>query len=166
MVKVMVDDASVRIAALRVFLENKIFLSTVISLFFAQTLKAVLYIIHNRNKSMREMIEILTWRTGGMPSSHAAVVSSLVTSVGIVEGITSNLFVFSFWFALVVLRDAMGVRRSAGLMAKALNDLGKQASEKTGLDFRLVKEIQGHTPFEVVVGSLWGVSIAVGLYLL
>ena len=51
-------------------------------------------------------------------------------------------------------------------MAKALNDLGKQASEKTGLDFRHVKEIQGHTPLEVVVGCLLGVSIAIGLFLL
>jgi len=165
MVMIMIDDTSVRTVVVKVLFENKIFFSTVLSLIVAQTLKAVLYIIQNRHKKMQEIIEILTWRTGGMPSSHAAVVGSLVTSVIFVEGITSNLFAFSFWFALVVLRDAMGVRRSAGLMAKALNDLGKQASEKTGLDFRLVKEIQGHTPLEVVVGSLLGVSIAVGLSL-
>ena len=150
---------------MKVLFENKIFVSTVLSLCCAQLLKVIVYLVHNHKKKMRELIEILAWRTGGMPSSHAAVVSSLVTSVALVEGI-SNLFIFSFWFALVVLRDAMGVRRSAGLMAKALNDLGKQASEKTGLDFRLVKEIQGHTPLEVVVGCLLGVSIAVGLYLL
>ena len=166
MVKVMFDDASVRAAALKALVENKIFISTVISLCSAQALKVIVYVLYNRKKKMRELAEVLIWRTGGMPSSHAAVVSSLVTSVAFAEGISSNLFIFSFWFALVVLRDAMGVRRSAGLMAKALNDLGKQASEKTGLDFRLVKEIQGHTPLEVVVGCLLGVSIAVGLSLL
>jgi len=164
MVKVMLDDAS-RAAALKALFENKIFVSTILSLCSAQALKVIVYVVHNHKKKMRELIEILAWRTGGMPSSHAAVVSSLVTSVALAEGI-SNLFIFSFWFALVVLRDAMGVRRSAGLMAKALNDLGKQASEKTGIDFRLVKEIQGHTPLEVVVGCLLGVSIAVGLFLL
>ena len=158
-------DASTGAAALKALCANKIFISTVLSLCSAQALKVIVYVVHNRRKTMRELTEILIWRTGGMPSSHAAVVSSLVTSVAFVEGIASNLFIFSFWFALVVLRDAMGVRRSAGLMAKALNDLGKQASEKTGLDFRLVKEIQGHTPLEVVVGSLLGVSIAVGLSL-
>jgi acid phosphatase family membrane protein YuiD len=161
----MFDDAS-RVVSLKALFENKIFISTVLSLCSAQALKVIVYIIHNRKKKMRELIEILAWRTGGMPSSHAAVVSSLVTSIAFVKGIASNLFIFSFWFALVVLRDAMGVRRSAGLMAKALNDLGKQAAEKTGLDFRMVKVIQGHTPLEVVVGSLLGVSIAVGLFLL
>ena len=166
MVMVMFDDASVRAASLKALFENKIFIATVLSLCSAQVLKVIVYAIYNRKRKMREMVEILAWRTGGMPSSHAAVVSSLVTSIAFVEDIASNLFIFSFWFALVVLRDAMGVRRSAGLMAKALNDLGKQASEKTGLDFRLVKEIQGHTPLEVVVGCLLGVSIAVGLSLL
>jgi len=166
MVKVMFDDAPSRAATLKALLENKIFIATVISLCSAQALKVIVYILQDRKKKIRELTEVLIWRTGGMPSSHAAVVSSLVTSVAFVEGIASNLFIFSFWFALVVLRDAMGVRRSAGLMAKALNDLGKQASEKTGLDFRLVKEIQGHTPLEVVVGTLLGVSIAVSLFLL
>jgi acid phosphatase family membrane protein YuiD len=59
----------------------------------------------------------------------------------------------------------MGVRRSAGLLAKALNNLGKQTAEKTAFDFRPVKEIQGHTPLEVIVGGLLGVFIAAGLYL-
>ena len=161
----MFDDVAVRASALKALFENKIFLAILISLCSAQVFKMIVYILHNHQKKVREMMEILAWRTGGMPSSHAAVVSSLVASVAFAEGVASNLFVFSFWFALVVLRDAMGVRRSAGLMAKALNDLGRQASEKTGLDFRLVKEIQGHTPLEVVVGSLLGVSIAVGLSL-
>jgi len=154
----MLDDVNALIA-------NKIFISTVISLCCAQVFKLVMYVVHKRRKSVRELVEILAWRTGGMPSSHAAVVSSLFTSIAFVEGIASNLFIFSFWFALVVLRDALGVRRSAGLMAKALNDLGKQASEKTGVAFRQVKEIQGHTPLEVVAGTLLGVSIAVGVSL-
>jgi acid phosphatase family membrane protein YuiD len=112
------------------------------------------------------VVEILIWRTGGMPSSHAALVSSLCSSIAFFRGITTDLFVFSFWFALVVLRDAMGVRRSAGLLAKALNNLGKQAAETTGLDFHAVKEIQGHTPLEVIVGASLGIFIATGIYLL
>jgi len=162
----MVDDTSSKAAALMAILENKIFISTVISLCCAQVFKVMVYFTYKRKKKMRDFIEVLIWRTGGMPSSHAAVVSSLVTSIAFAEGISSNLFIFSFWFALVVLRDALGVRRSAGLMAKALNDLGKQAAEKTGLNFRLVKEIQGHTPLEVIAGSLLGISIAICLSLL
>ena len=111
-------------------------------------------------------MEIIAWRTGGMPSSHAALVCSLCTSVAFVEGVASNLFIVSFWFALVVLRDAMGVRRSAGLVARALNNLGKQGAEKSGVDFHPVKEIQGHTPLEVIVGGCLGIFISTGIHLL
>ena len=119
-----------------------------------------------KRRKIREAIETAIWRTGGMPSSHSAVVCALTTSVAFVEGIASNLFVFSFWFALVVLRDALGVRRAAGLQAKALNSLGKQSAEKNGIDFHPVKEIQGHSPLEVVVGGFLGIFIAAGFALL
>ena len=152
--------------SIKALIENKIFLCSICSLVTAQFLKSILYIVNRRKKKSRELVEILIWRTGGMPSSHAALVSSLCTSVAFVKGIASDLFIFSFWFALVVLRDAMGVRRSAGLLAKALNNLGKQASEKVGLEFHAVKEIQGHTPLEVIVGASLGIFIAVGINLL
>jgi len=128
-------------------------------------MKGIIHILNGRRKKKRELVEVLIWRTGGMPSSHAAVVCSMCTSVALVEGIASNLFVLSFWFALVVLRDAMGVRRSTGLLSKGLNNLGKQVSEKTDLDFHPVKEIQGHTPLEVVIGGLLGIFVAAGLHL-
>jgi len=102
----------------------------------------------------------MIWRTGGMPSSHAAIVCALVTSVGIYEGLDSNLFIFSLIFAMVVLRDAVGVRRAAGLQAKALNNLGRQYAKLTGMEFHSVKEIQGHTPLEVLVGVVLGIAIA------
>jgi acid phosphatase family membrane protein YuiD len=159
----MFAEATIRAASFKALFENMIFLSSFFSLCIAQLLKVLLYIVNGHKREKLEMIQILTWRTGGMPSSHAALVCSLCTSVAFVEGLASNLFVFSFWFALLVLRDAMGVRRSAGLLAKGLNNLGGLVSEKTGLDFKPVKEIQGHTPPEVVVGGLLGVFIATGL---
>jgi acid phosphatase family membrane protein YuiD len=122
-------------------------------------------LLTGRRKKPKELLEVLTWRTGGMPSSHAAVVCSLCTSVAFVEGLGSNLFIFSICFALVVLRDAMGVRRSAGLMAKALNDMGTRVSEKTGVEYRSVKEIQGHTPQEVAFGCLLGIAVATSICL-
>ncbi|MDR2718790.1 MAG: divergent PAP2 family protein [Treponema sp.] len=161
----MLDDASVKIASFKALFDNMIFLSTLLSLCGAQVLKGIIHILNGYRKRKRELVEVLVWRTGGMPSSHAAVVSSLCTSIAFVEGISSNLFVFSFWFALVVLRDAMGVRLSTGLLAKGLNNLGRQVSEKTGLNFHPVKEIQGHTPMEVVIGGLLGIFIATGLHL-
>jgi acid phosphatase family membrane protein YuiD len=157
---------SLKAASIRALFENIIFLSTVSSLFIAQLLKAMIFLLGSRKRKKRELIEVIVWRTGGMPSSHSALVASLATSVGFVEGFSSNLFLIAFWFALVVIRDAMGVRRSAGLQARALNNLGRQAAEKTGLDFHVVKEIQGHTPLEVVVGGFLGIFIAAAFALL
>ena len=159
-------DAS-KADSLKALFENPIFLSSVVSLFVAQLLKGIVYILNGRRRRRtRELVEIITWRTGGMPSSHSALVCSLCTSVAFAEGISSNLFIVSFWFALVVLRDAMGVRRSAGLLAKALNNLGRQSSERNGIDFHAVKEIDGHTPLEVLVGGLLGIFISAGIFLL
>jgi acid phosphatase family membrane protein YuiD len=61
---------------------------------------------------------------------------------------------------MVVMRDAMGVRRATGLQARSLNQLGREVSEKLGVDFHPVKEIQGHHPLEVIIGSLLGIFIA------
>jgi acid phosphatase family membrane protein YuiD len=62
--------------------------------------------------------------------------------------------------ALVIMRDAMGVRRSSGMQAKSLNSLGKSMEERMGVEYHAVKEVQGHTPLEVVIGALLGIFIA------
>jgi acid phosphatase family membrane protein YuiD len=153
-------------AAIKSLFENIIFLSTITSLCIAQIIKMVLYLLTHKNIKILDAIETMVWRTGGMPSSHSAIVCSLATSTGIKEGISSNYFIFSLVFAMVVLRDSMGVRRAAGLQAKALNSLGKQSAEKTGLEFKSVKEIQGHSLLEVLTGASLGILIAVIFYLL
>ena len=152
--------------ALKSLFTNMIFLSTVFSLCIAQVLKLVFYLLRNKKKKKWDAIETVLWRTGGMPSSHSAVVCSLATATGICEGITSTYFIISLLFALVVLRDSVGVRRAAGLQAKALNNLGKQFAKFTGQDFNSVKEIQGHTPLEVLIGSCLGILIAVIFFLI
>jgi len=161
----MFETLSLKSPTFKALFENELFLSTVLSLCAAQSIKCILSLIRQRKKS-RELVEILIWRTGGMPSTHAALVSSICTSLAFVRGIANDMFIFSFWFAMIVLRDAMGVRRSAGLLAKGLNNLGKQTAEKTGLEFQAVKEIQGHTPLEVIIGISLGLFIAVGVHLL
>jgi acid phosphatase family membrane protein YuiD len=149
-----------RTLSLKSLIENPVMLSTITSLVLAQIVKALVVILSGRRKSLRELFETIVWRTGGMPSSHAAVVCSMSTAVAIQEGIGSNLFVVSFFFAMVVMRDAMGVRRSAGFQARALNLLGRNASDRLGFNYNPVKEIQGHAPLEVVIGALLGVFIA------
>jgi len=151
--------------ALKSLFFNKIFLSTVVSLFTAQFLKLFFYLFTTKKKKKWDAIETVIWRTGGMPSSHSAVVCALATAIGIHEGISSTYFILSLVFALVVLRDSVGVRRAAGLQAKALNNLGKQFAKFAGQEFHSVKEIQGHTPLEVLVGSCLGVLISVVFFI-
>jgi acid phosphatase family membrane protein YuiD len=144
----------------KAFLENPIMLSALTSWVMAQIVKAMVVLFGSKKKSPRELIETIIWRTGGMPSSHAAVVCSMTTAVGIQEGVGSNIFIVCFFLAMVVMRDAMGVRRSSGLQARALNLLGRNTADHLGFDYHPVKEIQGHAPLEVVVGALLGIFIA------
>ncbi|MDR0403772.1 MAG: divergent PAP2 family protein [Treponema sp.] len=145
----------------RLLFENSIFLSALTSWFFAQLIKTVILLLRSKRKNPRDAIENFIWRTGGMPSSHSALVASMTASVAFSEGLHSNLFVVTAMFALIIIRDSLGVRRSSGLQARALNMLGRQVSEKLNVDYHPIKEIHGHSPIEVLVGILLGIFIAV-----
>ena len=139
---------------------NPVFLSAIFSLLIAQFLKAVVNIFRSKARSFREVLLTFFWKTGGMPSSHSALAVSIATSIAIREGPNTSIFILALFFALVVIRDAMGVRRAAGLQAKALNALGKELNLRSGIPYRPVKEVHGHSPSEVIVGSLLGFFIA------
>jgi acid phosphatase family membrane protein YuiD len=141
----------------KIFFENPVVLCSASSWFFAQFIKALIYILRPRKKRFaREALLTFFWKTGGMPSSHAALVCSMSASVAFNEGVGSNMFAVSFFLAMIVIRDAVGVRRSSGLQARSLNQLGRQAADICKLEFRPVKEVNGHTPLEVAVGGLLG----------
>ena len=146
--------------AFKGLIENPVFLSVISSLFLAQLIKTIIYLLRAKLKNPKDTFGILIWRTGGMPSSHSAMVSALASSVAFVEGLDSNLFVITLMFALIIIRDALGVRRSSGVQARVLNWLGRQASEKLKIEFHPVKEVHGHSPLEVAVGALLGIIIA------
>jgi acid phosphatase family membrane protein YuiD len=151
---------SVRTVSFRAFIENPIVLSAITSWFFAQVIKSAIMLLRAKRRDAKEILQTIAWRTGGMPSSHAALVSAMTTSIAVKEGIQSNLFAASFFIGLVIMRDAMGVRRSSGIQAKSLNSLGKSMEERMGVEYQAVKEVQGHTPLEVVIGALLGIFIA------
>ena len=140
--------------------ENTVFLSAITSWFMAQCLKTAIFLLRSKRRSAREALETLTWRTGGMPSSHSALMGSLATAIALKQGFASDLFIVTVFFALVVMRDAMGIRRSSGLQARNLNSLGRAAAEKLSIEYHPVKEIQGHAPIEVIVGALLGIFIS------
>jgi acid phosphatase family membrane protein YuiD len=148
------------IASISTFFTNPVVLSCLTSWFLSQFIKAVIALLQIRKKGVKQVLEALFWRTGGMPSSHTAVVTCMTASIAFSEGLGSNLFAVSLVIALVVMRDAMGVRRAVGLQAKAFNHFAGQISEKLGTDFNSVKEIRGHAPLEVIVGALLGIFIS------
>ena len=99
--------------------------------------------------------------TGGMPSSHAAGVMGLSTTVGLIRGFSSIEFAIALGYALIVMYDAAGVRRAAGKQAACLNkiimDVYKQELKEAG---GKLKELLGHTPLQVFVGAIFGVCYA------
>ena len=96
--------------------------------------------------------------TGGMPSSHSAVVTSLMTAIGISEGLSSPLFAVSFVFSFIVMYDAAGVRRAAGKQARVLNQIIESEGKNINIQEKLV-EFLGHTPVEVFCGAITGIVL-------
>ncbi len=96
-----------------------------------------------------------------MPSSHAAAVVALATAVGLSQGFDSAVFACCGVLAVIVMIDASGVRYETGKQAKILNRItkelfsGKAEEINTGL-----KELVGHTPFQVLMGFLLGIVVA------
>lgn len=149
------------------FLHNPIFLACVFSWIGAQFIKAAIKLIYGRIHSIGELIEVMFWRTGGMPSSHSALVTSLCITIGIRHGLHSDLFIFALCFFLVVIRDAFGVRRSSGMQAKKLNEIGNELNNKKIIEnYKSLKEVDGHTPMEVLCGCLLGFLVGLSFSLL
>lgn len=96
-----------------------------------------------------------------MPSAHSALVSALATGVGQESGWDSNQFAIATLFAVIVMYDAAGVRQAAGKQARILNQIIDELFQE-GHKFNedRLKELLGHTPFQVIVGLFLGISIA------
>ena len=121
-----------------------------------QIIKFILFTVRTR----RINFKIFT-TTGGMPSTHSAGVMGLSTMIGILEGFDSVSFAIAMGFSLVIMYDAAGLRRAAGKTAACLN---KVMEEIYNHDLKAVggklKELLGHTPFEVFVGAVYGILFA------
>jgi len=132
---------------------NKIFITTFSAWAFAQTLKVVLHFISHRRIDFRLLVG-----TGGMPSSHTAFVSALATSIGLACGWNSPLYLVTLGFTIVVITDAVGVRRAAGKQARLLNRMIDEMYKQEDEDFpERLKELLGHTPIEAAAGILLGI---------
>ncbi len=138
-----------------VLFKNKVFLTTVISWFIAQSIKVLLGIISEKRFNFKWFVG-----TGGMPSSHVAGVSAMATAVGLISGPESVIFAVSLVFAVIVMFDAQGVRQATGIQAEVLNEITTDIYFKRGLKEEKLKELVGHTRVEVLVGALLGIIVA------
>lgn len=138
-------------------LTNHIFISVIAAMVFCELWKFI-------DSSFRE--KRIDWgaliATGGMPSSHATFVCSIATAIGFAEGFASTIFLLSIGFAIVVVRDAFGVRRDVDMLAKTTNDIIRKGK----LSMKSIMKITGHTPVQVVVGSIIGIIIPIILQFL
>ena len=138
-------------------LDNQIFISAILGWFVAQVLKTLIHMIINKKFVAERMVG-----SGGMPSSHSSTVCALATAAGMKYGGGSYEFAIAVMLAIIVMYDAMGVRRETGKQGRVLNEMleiftnmGNQISAEEKL-----KEFVGHTPFQVLMGAILGIIIA------
>ena len=117
------------------------------------------------SKLLFELIFKQQWRpsvlieTGGMPSSHSALVTGTAAGIGLQLGFNDPVFALASTIAFIVMYDASGISRSAGLTAEKVNQILKDNSNELSSETTL-KESLGHTKIEVLIGSILGPIVA------
>ena len=139
-------------------LANEVLTACVLAWAIAQFSKPLIHFVHTRRVNLRYL-----FTAGGMPSSHSAVVVALATAIGIDSGLSSVAFALAAIFAAVVMYDAAGVRRAVSLQARVLNRMLTEIVEAQQFNEHRVRELIGHTPFEVFVGAMLGALSAISL---
>ena len=136
---------------------NKFLVIPVCAWALAQILKMLVALFQGKGFDLRYLVS-----SGGMPSSHSSIVTALATTIGILRGFGSVEFGISFILASIVLYDSAGVRQAVGEQSAVLNRIVheirlRQPFTKLEADLR---ELIGHTPFQVIIGALLGIAFA------
>jgi acid phosphatase family membrane protein YuiD len=139
---------------------NTPLMAALLATVLAQTLKVLLVLI-----TERRMVFVRLLETGGMPSSHTAAVAALATSTGILYGWASPYFAIAAVFGSIVMYDATGIRRAAGMQAELINDLVNELAHlfDEGFQPQALKTLLGHTYPQVLVGALLGITSGVAV---
>ena len=136
---------------------NNVLIIPICSWAIAQAMKVIIVLLRKKRLDLRFLVI-----SGGMPSAHSAFVTALATSVALIEGLGSVAFGISVIFALVVIYDAAGVRRSVGQQSAILNRIIRELKERRPVTMlgHDLKEFVGHTPLQVIIGVLIGIVVA------
>jgi Uncharacterized protein conserved in bacteria len=138
--------------------DNRVLVAAFLAWLIAQVSKAVLELISRRKLVLSRLVS-----SGGMPSSHSALVTALATATGRQYGITTPVFAVAVVLACIVMYDAAGVRRAVSIQARILNQMIDEAFQGSPMAEKRLRELIGHTPTQVLVGGLLG--IVVGIFL-
>ncbi|MBE5761837.1 MAG: divergent PAP2 family protein [Clostridiales bacterium] len=143
-------------------ISNKVLLAAVSSWCAAQVIKFILILIRDKKVDLSILVA-----PGGMPSGHSATVMALSVGVGRMQGFDSALFAIALSMAFIIMYDAAGIRRAAGMQAAAINKIvermkqGNIIKENRQITVNELREILGHTPMQVVVGAILGIVLAI-----
>ena len=140
-------------------INNRVLVAAILAWIIGQSLKAPLDYLLNKRWNWNVMLS-----AGGFPSSHSSLSTSVTLMIGFQEGFGSALFALSLAFTMIVVYDAAGVRRQAGIHAQRINELMKAFFEGRPLPQKELKEVLGHTPFEVIAGIILGILISLAVY--
>ena len=144
---------------LKDLVNNYVMASAFIAWFAAQIIKVIIGLF---DKEERRNLFSVMFSTGGMPSSHSSAVTALCISCAIMEGLGSPLFAITFVLAGVVMIDASGVRYETGKQAQIINKITKKLFSENSEEVNAgLKELVGHTPFQVLMGSILGFVTAI-----
>ncbi|MBI5398138.1 divergent PAP2 family protein, partial [Candidatus Woesearchaeota archaeon] len=124
-------------------IQNEIIVSVVAAFAVCQCIKLI-----TASAERKKFTPGVIFETGGMPSTHSAFVASLALSVGFVEGFLSSIFLLALGIAMVVIRDAIGVRRTVDDLIHAVNSI----IQTKRMRMEHIRVIAGHTPVQVFVG--------------
>jgi len=129
-------------------LKNQLLFWSLVSCLSAQFLKIIFNLF-----SEGELRFGIVFETGGMPSSHSALISALSAGIGWELGFDNPVFALSLGISLIVMYDASGIRRAAGMQAIEINKISQELDKNKEI---FLKESLGHTKLEVVIGSFIG----------
>ncbi|NPV75692.1 MAG: divergent PAP2 family protein [Anaerolineae bacterium] len=135
---------------------NKILIAGLIAWGLAQLLKTPFEYLWTRRWNWGAM-----FNSGGMPSSHSALMTSTTLAIGLFSGFDTPAFAIAVATSMVVIYDAAGVRRQAGIHAEKINLLFRELFSGHPVSQELLKEVIGHTPRQVIAGIALGITVAV-----
>ncbi len=140
--------------------ENRVLVTMLTAWLLAQIIKIPLDYLYSRRWNWALLLSV-----GGMPSSHSALLTSATVSIGLYHGFDNPLFALGVAITMVVTYDATGVRRQAGIHAQRINMLFEELLRGHPVDQKGLREVLGHTPLEVVGGVLFGILVAILMWL-